>query len=195
MFLGTRQEDTVRHLFTTLIVVATISGPALAQGDITADASLARDDRQVRSVFLEDLKAVAAAAGDTIIAVEGNSVTAEDVFGMVYNLDGTVCESDIRPGCLGIHITVRYDGDSMVTYEKLNAANLHWTPVSVALKGKIGTSDSSLIISRYVILDGGMSMANVKENLSNTLSIATSVADYFWEVGKYAPDYEGGGEE
>ena len=186
MFLGTRQEDTVRHLFTTLIVVATISGPALAQGDITADASLARDDRQVRSVFLEDLKAVAAAAGDTIIAVEGNSVTAEDVFGMVYNLDGTVCESDIRPGCLGIH---------MVTYEKLNAANLHWTPVSVALKGKIGTSDSSLIISRYVILDGGMSMANVKENLSNTLSIATSVADYFWEVGKYAPDYEGGGEE
>jgi hypothetical protein len=180
----------MRRLFTTLALAVAIAAPALAQGTFTADASLARDDRQVRSVFLEDLKAVVVAAGHTITAAAGNSVTATNENGLIYNLDGTICENEIRPGCLGININVRYDGDDMVTYEKLNAANLNWTPVSVALEGEIGAADSSLIITRYVILDGGMSMANVKDNLTNALSIATSVADYVWEVGEYAPDYE-----
>lgn len=185
----------MRRLFTTLALAAAIAGPAFAQGAITGDASLARDDRQVRSVFLEDLKAiVAASSGHTITSAEGNSVTATNENGLIYNLDGTVCENEIRPGCLGININVRYDGDEMVTYEKLNAANLNWTPVSVALEGDVGASDSSLIITRYVILDGGMSMANVKDNLTNALSIAASVADYIWEVGEYAPDYSEDGD-
>lgn len=183
----------MRRLFTTLALAVAIAAPALAQGTFTADASLARDDRQVRSVFLEDLKAiVAASSGHTITAAAGNSVTATNENGLIYNLDGTICENEIRPGCLGININVRYDGDSMVTYEKMNAANLNWTPVSVALEGEIGAEDSSLIITRYVILDGGMTMLNVKDNLTNALSIATGVADYIWEVGEYAPDYADG---
>ncbi len=185
----------MRRLFTTLALAAAIAAPALAQGTFTADASLAQDDRQVRSVFLEDLKAVVVASGHTITAAEGNSVSATNANGLIYSLDGTVCENDIRPGCLGININVEYEGDDMVTYEKMNAANLNWTPVSVALEGDIGTEDSTLIITRYVILDGGMTMLNVRENLANALSISVAVADYIWEVGEYAPDYaEGAGQ-
>ena len=180
----------MRRILISLALAAATAAPALAQGGFTADASLARDDRQVRSVFLEDLKAIVVAAGHTITSASGNAVTAKNENGLIYNLNGTVCENEIRPGCLGINMNIRYDGDSMVTYEKLNAANLNWTPVSVALEGEIGSTDSSLIITRYVILDGGMTMLNVKDNLSNALSIAASVADYVWEVGEYAPDYE-----
>lgn len=185
----------MRHFLTTLALAAVCAGPALAQGEITADASLAREDRQVRSVFLEDLKAVVVAAGHNIESVSGNSVRATNENGLIYNLEGTVCENEVRPGCLGISMNVRYDGDDMVTYEKLNYANLNWTPVSVALQGSIGTTDSTLIITRYVILDGGMSMGNITDNLANALSIATTVADFVWEVGEYAPDYEGEDED
>lgn len=188
----------MRHFISSLALAAMLAGPALAQGDLTADTSLARNDRMVRSVFLADLKAVVADSGHTIDSVGGsgeNSVTGVTEDGLIYHMNGTVCENEIRPGCLGININVRYDGDQMVTYEKLNAANVAWTPVSVAVEGTVGEVGSTLIITRYVILDGGMRVENIKENLTNALSIARDVADYVWEVGKYAPDYVGDGEE
>lgn len=188
----------MRHFISSLALAAMLAGPALAQGDLTADTSLARNDRMVRSVFLADLKAVVADSGHTIDSVGGSgesSVTGVTEDGLIYHMNGTVCENEIRPGCLGININIRYDGDEMVTYEKLNAANAAWTPVSVAVEGTVGKVGSTLIITRYVILDGGMRVENIKENLANALSIARDVADYVWEVGKYAPDYEGDGEE
>lgn len=184
----------MRRIISTLALAAFIAAPALAQGDLSADVSLARNDRMVRSVFLADLKAIVADAGHTIDSVGDageNSVTGITPDGLIYHVDGTICENQIRPGCLGININIRYDGDEMVTYEKLNAANLAWNPVSVALDGVVGQTGSSLVITRYVILDGGMRMENIKDNLTNALSIAMDVADFVWEVGDYAPDYEG----
>lgn len=185
----------MRRIISSLALAAFIAGPALAEGDLTADVSLARDDRMVRSVFVADLKAVVVSAGHTIDSVGGeggNSVTGVTPDGLIYHINGTICENEVRPGCLGININVRYDADEMLTYEKLNAANLAWTPVSVAVEGDIGKVGSDLVITRYVILDGGMTMENIKDNLTNALSIAMTVADYVWEVGEYAPDYEGG---
>ncbi len=184
----------MRRIISSIALAAFLATPALAQGDLTADVSLARDDRTVKSVFLADIKAIVVSAGDTLSSVSENSVSAVTPDGLIYNIDGTVCENDIRPGCLGLNINIRYDGDEMVTYAKLNTANLSWTPVSVALEGDVGKVGSDLIITRYVILDGGMTMENIKDNLTNAISIAQDVADFIWEVGVYAPDYVADGE-
>lgn len=42
-------------------------------------------------------------------------------------------------------------------------------------------------ITRYVILDGGMTIRNIKDNLLNLLAIAPQAADYIWQTGDYAP--------
>ena len=42
-------------------------------------------------------------------------------------------------------------------------------------------------ITRYVILDSGMTVRNIKDNLLNLLAIAPQVADYVWQAGDYAP--------
>ncbi|ABI78345.1 hypothetical protein HNE_0847 [Hyphomonas neptunium ATCC 15444] len=147
----------------------------------------------MRSVFLADLKAVVAQAGYTISSVGDNgadSVRGVTADGLIFNVDGAVCENEIRPGCLGININVRYDGDDRVTYQKINDANLMWPAVSVSVEGNMGETGSTVVITRYVILDGGMTMRNVSDNLTNALAIATSVADYVWEVGDYAPGAE-----
>ena len=185
----------MRRIVTTFALLGALAAaPALAQGDLTADVSLAREDRQVRSVFLADLKAVVAQAGHTISAVGENgtnSVRAATPEGMIFQVNGAVCDTEIRPGCLGININVRYNGDNRVTLQKINGANLMWPAVSVAVEGAVGGTGSTVVITRYVILDGGMSMRNVSDNLTNALSIAGSVADYVWEVGKYAPGAAG----
>lgn len=184
----------MRRILASLALTAAVAAPALAQGDLTADTSLARADRMVKSVFLEDIKAVVANLGDTIAEVGGNGdvsvegVSADD--GLIYHVIGTICENEIRPGCLGVQIEVRYDGDEMVTLQKVNDANLTWAAVSAAVQGTPGTTDSTLVITRYVILDGGMTMQNVADNLTNAKAIARSLADYVWEVGDYAPDDE-----
>lgn len=181
----------MRRILASLALSMAVAAPALAQGGFTADTSLARSDRLVRSVFLEDLKAVVVNLGDTITSTGENgdvsveATSADD--GLIYHVIGTVCENEIRPGCLGVQIEIRYDGDEMVSYEKLNTANLNWSATSVSASGTIGTTDSTLIISRYVILDGGMNMQNITDNLTNAKAIARSVADYIWEVGDYDP--------
>jgi hypothetical protein len=162
-----------------------LAAPALAQSASEPDLSLADESRLVRSVFVADLEALVASLGHEVRSTgsEGeHSVRAATEDGLIYNVVGTVCDTDIRPGCLGINMNVRYDGDDMVTYEKLNNANLTWVATSTSLEGEIGTTNSTLIISRYVILDGGMTMRNVSDNLTNLLAIAEMVADYVWEV-------------
>jgi hypothetical protein len=44
-------------------------------------------------------------------------------------------------------------------------------------------------ITRYVILDRGATLGNIKDNLLNLLSIAPQAANYIWQAGEYAPGY------
>lgn len=184
----------MRHLLASLATIAVAVGvapSAFAQGDITADVSLARADRLVNAVTLEDLKAIVASQGDAIDAVSAEDVAVDATsatYGLLYSISGRACDTDIRPGCLGIIIQISFDGDEKITYEKLNQANYRWAAVSTLAEGKIGTTDSSLLVSRYVILDGGMNMGNVAENLTNALAIAGDVADFIWENGDTAAE-------
>ena len=173
----------MRRILTTLAVLAVAALPAFAD-----------DTRVVKSVQLMDLQAILTEEGYTINSSgdEGAvSVRATDdlTTGLIFNLVGTACETEGVTGCLGIHMQVRYDADGQETLERINDVNLMWAATS-AWYSEYGIDGESptVGISRYVILDGGMTIRNIKDNLLNLLAIAPQAADYIWEVGEYAPE-------
>jgi hypothetical protein len=121
------------------------------------------------------------------------SVRATDTAGtqLIFNVIGTACEVEGVSGCLGLNMQVRYDADGTESLERINNANLMWAPTSTWYSAE-GFDPEAVVptigISRYVILDNGVTVANIKDNLRNLLAIAPQSADYVWELGEYAPD-------
>jgi hypothetical protein len=79
----------MRTFLATAALAAAVSMTASAE-DFSADTSLADDDRVVRSVSLEDLKAIAVSEGHTITEVGGEgdvSVRATTPDGLIFHSD------------------------------------------------------------------------------------------------------------
>ena len=129
----------------------------------------------VQSVTLQDLERFATDAGHEVVAfgeTTENSLRAETPNGVTYYMEGTACDDG---ACRGIIMSSRFQATDAVTLDKVNRANLERAAVSVwRLEDSVG-------VSRYVILDGGMSEANIKINLDNFLAIVPGVVEYFFE--------------
>jgi len=110
--------------------------------------------------------------------------------GLVFNLLGTACEVEgYAPGCLGINMQVRYEADGNESLERINEANLMWGATSVWYsQGGVDGNSPTVGVSRYVILDGGITIQNIKDNLLSLLAIAPQAADYVWQTGFYSED-------
>ncbi len=173
----------MRTFLATAALAAAVTLTASAEEDFSADTSLADDARVVRSVDLEDLKAIAVAEGHTITEVGGEgdvSVRATNPDGLIFHLIGTACGSEYSDDCLGMMVQVRYDDDDLVTAEKINDANLSYAAVSTWWDEE----GETVGVTRYLILDGGQSMENLKINLQNALALGPLVADVVWPIGE-----------
>jgi Putative bacterial sensory transduction regulator len=152
---------------------------AAAQNLPAPNLALAKDERVLYGVVLDDLRALAASQGATITSEknEGDvSLIAKNNSGLIFNLVGKVCELDGRIGCLGLSMEVRYDDDASVTLDKINEANRTYA----AAKTTWYPEKKTFIVNRYMILDGGESMANLKVNLMNTLDLGIGVSEVIW---------------
>jgi hypothetical protein len=168
----------MRTFLATAALAAAVSMTASAE-DFSADTSLADDDRVVRSVSLEDLKAIAVSEGHTITEVGGEgdvSVRATTPDGLIFHLIGTACNSEYSDHCLGMMVQVRYDDDDEVTDAAINNANLSYAAVSTWWD----KDGDTVGVTRYLILDGGQRMENLKINLQNALALGPLVADVIW---------------
>jgi len=158
----------MRRTLTSLGLLAAFAGHAFAD-----------DTKVVKAVSLQDLQ--------TILTEEGYTVTSTGDDGAV-SARATDTEG-YGPGCLGINMQVRYDADGQETLERINDANLMWAATSTWYSaGGTDGNTPTVGITRYVILDGGMTIRNIKDNLVNLLAIAPQVADYVWQVGDYDPE-------
>lgn len=174
----------MRKLLISLAILSTVALGAQAD-----------DSRVLASVTLADLQTLLVEEGHTILSTgdDGDvTVRAKTADGLIFNLIGTACDTEYADGCLGINIQVRYDADGNETLERINDANLMWGAVSAwySATGFDG-NQPTVGISRYVILDRGATMGNVKDNLLNLLAIAPQAANYIWQAGEYAPGYVG----
>ncbi|MBX3479733.1 MAG: YbjN domain-containing protein [Caulobacter sp.] len=169
----------MRVFLGALFALAVMSSPALAQ-NLKADVSLAKDSRLVKSINVEDLKAIVVASGYEVTEVGGMgdvSVQAKTDEGLIFLLIGTACEVEgYKPNCLGINMQIRYDGDEDVTVAKVNQATLTYAAVSTWWD----EDSNTLGITRYTILDDGVTMANIKANLTTLLAIAPRITGIIW---------------
>ncbi len=173
----------MRRTLTSLGILAALAGSAFAD-----------DAKVVKSVSLQDLQTILVEEGYTINSTGDDgevSVRATDTAdtGLIFNLLGTACDTEFSDDCLGINMQVRYDADGQETLERINDANLMWAATSAWYSaGGVDGETPTVGITRYVILDGGMTIRNIKDNLLNLLAIAPQAADYIWQAGNYDPD-------
>ncbi len=172
----------MRRTLTSLGILAALAGSAFAD-----------DAKIVKAVSLQDLQTILVEEGYTINSTGDDgavSVRATDTAGtgLIFNVLGTACDTEYSDDCLGINMQVRYDADGQETLERINDANLMWAATSAwySAGGTDGNSPT-VGVTRYVILDGGMTIRNIKDNLINLLAIAPQAADYIWQAGDYAP--------
>lgn len=148
------------------LALALALAPAAAAQDIAAD-------RVERAASMGEMEAVVGALGHEVEAKDAakHSLRAADGEGTRYVLTGTACDIDGVPGCRGIVMQVLYDADAAVTLEKLAEANLN----QVAVSTRFDPQSSVISVTRYVVLDGGVTMANVGENIRVLLALAPEV--------------------
>lgn len=137
-------------------------------------------ERLVKSVDLDDLKAIVASLGHTV-SEQGKfgeiSLSATDAEDTNYVLIGTACDANGVPGCQGVMMQVRFDPDEGVDSESLARANLSQAAVNTWRDPANGT----IGVTRYVVLDHGVTMANLRENVNVLLSLTPSVVDALLE--------------
>ncbi len=145
----------------TALLSTTCIAAAAAQEATNPDQS-----RVVRSVTTADLEAVVLASGHEVTDrdTDKHQVIAKTEADFKYVLNGTACADDDT--CKGINMVVSYNWSDEMSLESLNKANVQYAAASVWKSG------TSVGVSRYIILDGGMTIENLKVNLTNLLSLA-----------------------
>lgn len=148
---------------------------------VQVDRTLAEDSRLVRTVTLADLAALAVAEGDQIIeqrtTEDGTPVVAaqDDATGLNYGLFGTACnDGEAGRSCSGINMMANWSRtEENGAPEKLLELNTNAAAVSIVASGE------SIGVSRYVILDGGQTMENLKWNLRVFLNVSSNLSQNF----------------
>jgi hypothetical protein len=155
---------------------AILLSPFVAQAETS-------DDSLVTIVQLSDLEAaltgwdydveLAFMQGDVPVAI------AKDENGIEFIVYGAACQTGQQAGCLGLMMTVLYSVDVPLEYAAINQANQRWAAATTTYGGPDTESgQGELSIHRYVILDGGVSSQNLRDNLVNLLAIAPQVVEF-----------------
>lgn len=176
---------TMRRILTSLAALAAFAGAASAQISDTAIYG---------SVKVADLENLVTAMGHEYVksglygdvSVQGR-VTAS---GLNFHLIGTACDQPNVDGCLGIWMLVHYDADGTESLTRINEANWKWIPTTTFYSADGIQGKPSVGVSRYLILDGGVTWRNLKDNILNFLEIVPQSANYVWQAGEYAPGYD-----
>ena len=134
-------------------------------------ATAAPQPALVRAMTVDQLRTIPAALGHAIVdKPEGSAdeITARSGDGQEYSLRGALCDS--AKGCKVVVIQAWID-HSPIAPERLNEANLNVAAVSTVYD----TDQGMLRIARLVILEGGVSRANLGANVDAVLSAVPAV--------------------
>lgn len=158
--------------------------PAAGNGSQTSpiDAyveNLFRDlKKELIAIGLNELKGFFAQSGHTLTGTGSRgtaSAHGKAASGLIYNVIGWDCTADGN-ACKGLELRVEYDYEQAVPLQKINNANLKWPALAVWYEpSETGGAGGTVGISRYLILEGGLSAGNLKANLDFLLSVAPQV--------------------
>ncbi|NQY41077.1 MAG: YbjN domain-containing protein [Henriciella sp.] len=115
------------------------------------------DNYEAGQAFEDDVAIMAVSPGGTPFFMQGTACSAEKV-------------------CQGLHIWMSFVGE--LSDARANQLNYDYAAVSV-----IALNNGSYQVSRYLILDHGTTMANIKANLLNVLAIGQEIWMDQLEIG------------
>lgn len=151
------------------ISLTSISG-AQAQSNVRPAAATRAPTSIIKSVTEPDLRALVLAEGHAIDAMhpfDAPSVRGKTKDGLLFVLIGTACDKEGIPGCQGVMMQVRYDSDSRVTTDGINNSNRN----EAALSAWWDKDDKTVGLTRYVVLDDGITWMNLRQNLRVLISV------------------------
>jgi hypothetical protein len=153
-------------------IIGAVAAAAFAATPLSAQDYVA--ERLVKSVGQGDLLALVGSLGHQV-RDEGEAgavfVAAENADGVTYLLYGTACEVNGVSGCQGVMMQVRFDLPAATTFESLAKANLD----QAAINTWADFERRTLGFTRYLVLDHGVTMANIRENVNVMLAIVGDV--------------------
>ncbi|MEO0057651.1 MAG: hypothetical protein RIT17_1108, partial [Pseudomonadota bacterium] len=123
-----------------------------------------------KSVVTEDLAAVVGALGHQLLEqgeADNVLVLAENASQIKYVMLGTACDANGVAGCQGVMIQAQFELPSTATYETVAQANLQYTALNIW----VDFEQKSLGFTRYVVLDEGVTMANLRANVEVMLGL------------------------
>lgn len=150
------------------IITTSLMAFGICLGAQAQDTS--RDAEQVTSITKDDMRYVIEASGFTVTQDlnSGIGLIGEDSDGVIFALEGKAC-GDEEP-CLGLEAFLVLEGD--FSAEDANSINQRWSAIKATK-----LDDGSLYMSRYLILDHGQTLQNLRLNLETTHAIAKQVID------------------
>ncbi|MBU7580222.1 MAG: hypothetical protein KAF27_07085 [Porphyrobacter sp.] len=154
----------------TVRTMATAAALALTGLAVPAAAQEYEAGRVVMAVDQTDLAAIVTSLGHKVRELgkgEDTFVAAETEDGIVYLLFGTACGVNGAKGCQGVMMQSRFDlpqGTTLATLAKTNEAQAAIS-VTADFEGK------ALVFTRYHVLDFGVTMANIRENVNVLLAV------------------------
>lgn len=137
---------------------------ALAGLAVPAAAQTYRAEAVKKSVSQADLANIVGALDHQVVeqGTQGDVyVVGKTTDGVSYFLFGTACDVNNVPGCQGIMMQVRYDLPFATSFETIANANL----AQAALNTWADFDERTLGFTRYQVLDHGVTMANIRENV------------------------------
>lgn len=123
-----------------------------------------------KSVVTTDLAAVVGALGHQVLE-QGDTdkvlVVAQSAAQIKYVLMGTACDANGLAGCQGMLIQAQFDLPPGTTFESVAQANLQYSALNVW----VDIEQKSLGFNRYVVLDEGVTMANLRANVEVLMAL------------------------
>jgi len=157
----------LRPLLFGLVAASAVLGSAEASAAPPAGPTL------IKAISAAQLQALPASMGHALVAqADGTTgdVKARSGDGQEYSLRGALCDDGGATNCRVIVVQAWID-HAPVPVEKLNAANLNIAAVSTVYDPDQGM----LRVVRLIILDGGISSANLRENVTAMLNSVPAV--------------------
>lgn len=145
--------------------------PANAQQTAQQPPAQGQPSPIAAAVNLADLRALVTGLGHQIVEVRQASaqnpspaVLGRTPEGLAYQLEGRVCDQNAN--CTSMMISTAYRGAANVSDANLAIANARFA----AVRAEVDRANDLFRFSRYVILNGGVTAANVATNISVFLS-------------------------
>jgi hypothetical protein len=149
-------------ILSAALAFAAFDAPAGAQQFVAGEIK--------KSVVTDDLAAVVGAVGHQVLEQSETDkvlVLAESPSQIKYVLMGTACDTNGVAGCQGVLMQAQFDLPPGTTLESVAQANLQYSALNVW----VDIEQKSLGFNRYVVLDEGVTMANLRANVEVLMAL------------------------